>query len=215
MCKLLIMSMLLSISCSILAQNDRSYKCGKVVERNLESIQVQQVNGSNSTSYDVSFEVLNVVKDPIMEKIIKCKPLLEKVMNDPRFWMVLTSYEKYQDVRWTGDGFFGNARTIPVDSIQLAFMNEWNPKITLATYGSAIKFPWSTANAYTTAPNGTIKIKRYYAKSATVVQLAGTILHELFHIRGFIHQPHCSEKRDYSVPYVVDRVFEEILANPN
>ena len=52
--------------------------------------------------------------------------------------------------------------------------------------------------------------KKYFSKY-TIQQVANNLMHEWMHKLGFNHGANWDEKRDYSVPYAVGNIFEDLI----
>jgi hypothetical protein len=65
---------------------------------------------------------------------------------------------------------------------------------------------------YTYPDTKRIWINKKYFSTYSIQQVANNLMHEWMHKLGFNHGANWDERRDYSVPYAVGNIFEDLIA---
>jgi hypothetical protein len=78
----------------------------------------------------------------------------------------------------------------------------------LRAYAKA--WPFGPAIGHADADNGEIVTKWRFIKKCSLAELAGHYAHEYCHLLGFEHDYDVTNQREYSVPYAVGYIVEEL-----
>lgn len=74
-------------------------------------------------------------------------------------------------------------------------------------------YSFTSTVGYTTPTSSYINMNTKYFNSYTASQVARNMTHEWLHKIGFDHASSYSPSRDYSVPYGIGKIMEELAAN--
>lgn len=210
------------VSFSVAAQREgcpekdqKNYACGNVEERIIENLPDRSFEWNTTVSIQLKH---SLKKSKQKRKAKQVLALVDSVLNDADFWRALRDYPDYRFAKWS-EKLDTTWRELKGEEIIQAMLNKdpWNssvPKqlnlnVTLKLYGPAIKTPFETAIGKD-GGNGTIMNKRWFFRGSSIIAIGSNWAHEIAHGRGFRHCSVCHEERDYSVPYVVNRIFREI-----
>ncbi|KAA3622140.1 MAG: hypothetical protein DWQ02_26540 [Bacteroidetes bacterium] len=148
----------------------------------------------------------------------RCIDLLNNVINDSDFWNLIYQYKKYEFAKWSQNL---NDQWLEIDNKQiLNTLVNGNPdnnerpdtviiEIELNLYGSPIKMPKETVIGKH-ANGNKIFNKRWFFRNRSTKRIASNWMHEITHSKGLRHCFYCNQQRDYSVPYVINRIFSEV-----
>lgn len=205
-----------SLSAQILecpTKNQKEYSCGKVNENILETI--------NRKDYEIKTQfkvrlVSKFVKDIDNKRATKIIELCNKVLNDNDFWNAVENYKGYKYAVFEND-----KGKQPISGRQIVnCLINGNPENTsrplevvialnIKLYGASFKTPFESAIAKEIG-DGKIYNKRWFFQGSMIENVGSNWIHEFSHIKGLKHCYYCHEARDYSVPYVINRIFIEI-----
>lgn len=197
------------------SKSDKDYACGNVQEKILAPLEdyVFEIRTNFNVELNTDFRRR---KDSIKaQKVLK---LVNQVLNDNDFWKTLRHYQNYQYPRWS-QKLNDDWTIVSNDQIINAFINK-DPDnksrpdridldIAIKLYGLSFKTFFESAVAKD-GGNGKVYNKRWFFRKYSVVDVGSNWVHEIAHSRGFRHCFKCNEERDYSIPYVINRIFKEV-----
>jgi len=200
-----------SNACPVKSQ--KNYCCGEVDERILERL--AGIDYTMETHFQTS--VAHTFKRKAdYDKALKVANLCEQVLNDPDFWKALEYYDRYQYTFWqSGDherqisgrqivncmlhGTPDDAK--PLEELKIYF--------DVKLYALGFKTPIEKAVAKEVG-DGKIYNKKWFFRKESIASIGSNWMHEFAHSKGIKHCFYCSEARDYSIPYVINRIFSEV-----
>lgn len=195
-------------------KNQKNYICGEVKEDILASL----VNSNYKFGTKIKVNLSSKFKrssDKIKADSILL--LCERVLNDKDFWKALENYKTYKTTVWRDST---SEMVISGKQIVNSLLNG-NPNnnarpeeltITLKVklYGFGFKFPFFEKALAKEIGDSVIYNKKWFFRKYTQEQIGSNWVHEFSHIQGLKHCFHCDENRDYSIPYVINRIFIEV-----
>ncbi len=212
--------MTLFFSLSLFAQlmdcptkNQKRYTCGNVDENILETI--------NRKDYDVKSHfnvrlVSHFGKDSDNERAAKIVELCNKVLNDKDFWNAIENYKRYKYAVFENDK---GKQPISGTQIVNCLINgtpgdssrplEVDIALDIELYGPIFKTIFESAVGKEIG-DGKIYNKKWFFRNSSIDDIGSNWIHEFSHSKGLQHCYYCHEERDYSVPYVINRVFIEV-----
>lgn len=194
-------------------KKQKGYSCGNVDENILETI--NQENYAIKTHFNIRL-VSKFAKDSDNERARKILELCQKVLNDNDFWNALENYKGYKYAVYENDK---GKRQISGAEIVNCLING-NPDNTsrplvvdisldIVLYGVPFKTPFESAVAKEIG-DGKIYNKKWFFRGEPIEDIGSNWVHEFSHSKGLTHCYYCHEERDYSVPYVINRIFVEV-----
>lgn len=194
--------------------SDTEYRCGNVQERILPRL--------DSLSYTWTTQITVQLKHRFkrkknIQRAEQAAQLVEQVLNDPDFWKAVEHYDRYAFSKWSPQ-LNDPWQPIAQQEITNALLNG-NPSDSsrpaqqtevfyIQLYGGSNKFFWETAIGRVNGQR--IDNKRWFFKKASIRDIASNWVHEWSHIKGLRHCFKCHRERDYSVSYVINRIFLEV-----
>lgn len=151
-----------------------------------------------------------------IDRANKIITLCNQVLNDSDFWNALEHYNNYKyPIFETAQG----KRQISGIQIINALINgnpddlnrplEVDINLTIELYGLAFKTLFESAVAKEIG-DGKIYNKKWFFKNFPIDEIGSNWIHEFSHTKGLIHCCYCNQERDYSIPYVINRIFSEV-----
>jgi hypothetical protein len=201
-------------------RSDRNYKCGNIEESILPRL--TDIVFSLETEFEFKLNsTFNRKKDQDRaEEILK---LVNQVINDPDFWKALEHYDRYQYSKWS-KSLKDNWIDITGKQITNCMINgnpesDVRPKrvsvdLNVKLYGLSFATPFESAVAKEVG-DGTIYNKRWFFRKHSKEAIGSNWIHEFAHSQGIRHCFKCNEARDYSIPYVINRIFKEVAQKYN
>jgi hypothetical protein len=194
-------------------KSQRGYKCGVVDEKILDRLNT--IEYTMPTKFNLTLEnTFKSSKDQIKAEAIL--DLCNKVLNDSDFWKALEHYDKYKYTVWGANDI---RRVVNGMEIVNALINgnpnddsrpdKINISINIKLYGLSFKTPFETAVAKE-INDGNIYNKKWFFRGFPIQKIGSNWIHEYSHTMQFRHCHYCNEARDYSIPYVINRIFEEV-----
>jgi hypothetical protein len=195
------------------SKDQKRYSCGNVNENILGTI--------NRKGYEIMSHfnirlVSHFEKDSDKERATKIVELCNKVLNDKDFWNALENYKGYKYAVFENDQ---GIQQISGAKIVNCLINS-NPMDTsrplevdipldIELYGMIFKTPFESAVAKEIG-DGKIYNKKWFFRGSSILDIGSNWIHEFSHSKGLKHCYYCHEARDYSVPYVINRIFIEV-----
>ncbi|MET0465872.1 MAG: hypothetical protein ABW007_22105 [Chitinophagaceae bacterium] len=194
-------------------RNQKDYNCGNIEENILATIDRKgyTMNSHFTVSLSSTFS-----KDSDNRRGAEVTDLCNKVLNDPDFWNALEHYRGYRYA------VFENAqgkREITGAQIINSLINgnpndssrpsKVNIMLNIELYGMSIKTPFESAVAKEIG-DGKIYNKKWFFRKSSIADIGSNWLHEFSHSKGVSHCYYCHQERDYSIPYVINRIFVEV-----
>lgn len=195
------------------ANNQKGYKCGNVEEKILETI---ARNDYEMKSHFIVRLLNPLRKDSDNERAAKIIELCNKVLNDKDFWNALENYKGYKYAV-----FENNSGKRSISGVQIinSLINgspddpsrpsKVDIPVDLELYGASFRMPFETALAKEIG-DGKIYNKRWFFRGSSIDYIGSNWIHEFSHSKGLKHCYYCHEERDYSIPYVINRIFVEV-----
>jgi len=198
------------------SKSERGYKCGNVKEDILSGLAGIEYSFDANVTVTLDDTKLRKSKDRVKaQKVLK---LVNQVLNDADFWKALEHYNRYQFAKWSKK-FNDTWTVLEKDKITNAFIhgdpnNSERPsqisiEAKIRLYGSSFQWPGEIARAKEIG-DGYIYNKKWFFRDYSIVEIGSNWVHELSHSKGFRHCRKCHKERDYSVPYVINRIFKEV-----
>lgn len=194
-------------------KNQKGYTCGYVKENILETINRESFEITTHFNLKLVSQFAKVSDNERAGKILE---LCQKVLNDNDFWNALENYRGYKYAVHSNDK---GKRQISSIEIVNCLING-NPddttrplenyiQLDIKLYGASFKTPFETAVAKEIG-DGKIYNKKWFFRGASIEEIGSNWIHEFSHSKGLSHCYYCHEERDYSVPYVINRIFVEV-----
>ncbi len=194
-------------------ENQKRYSCGDVKENILET--VNRKDYIIKSHFNVRL-VSHFRKDSDNERATKIVELCNMVLNEVDFWNALENYKGYRYAVFEDDN---GKQQISGNQIVNCLING-NPKDTtrplevdipldIELYGASFKTFFESAVAKEIG-DGKIYNKKWFFRGSTIDDIGSNWIHEFSHSKGLKHCYYCHEERDYSVPYVINRIFVEV-----
>ncbi len=195
-------------------RNKKKYHCGQVQENILKNL--DNANYQMPTKFKIKLKA-NFSKKRDIEKAKKVVELCNKVLNDVDFWNALENYKSYRHTVWkcSNKQQVVSGKQI-VNCLINAYPNDYaRPQemlveINLDLYGLGFKFPFIEKALAKEVGDGKIYNKKWFFREYPIEEIGSNWIHEFSHIQGIYHRYDCSEERDYSIPYVINRIFVEV-----
>lgn len=194
-------------------KNQKGYSCGNVNEKILETIDRKDYEIKSHFNVRI---VSKFAKDSDNQRASKIVELCNKVLNDKDFWNALENYKGYKYA------VFENERgKQQISGVQIVnCLINGNPEDTsrplevdvpldIELYGASFKTPFESALAKEIG-DGKIYNKKWFFRGSSIDHIGSNWIHEFSHRQGLKHCYYCHEERDYSVPYVINRIFTEV-----
>ena len=192
----------------------KNYACGNIKEEILPRL--ESIDYTWDTQIAVEIQQ-NFKKQKDIQKAEKVAQLVQLVLNDADFWKALEHYDNYQYAKWSeklGDTWQPiSTKEItnsmlnghPADTSRAALKTEM---FSIRLYGGPFK--WPRERAIAKFENGHIYNKKWFFRSASIEKIGSNWVHEYSHFKGIRHCFNCNEERDYSISYVINRIFIEV-----
>lgn len=195
-------------------KKDKNYKCGNIVENVFEGISNNNYQLQTKFNITVNQKFKRKIDRKRAEKIIT---LVNKVMNDSDFWKALSYYKNYKYSKWS-NRLNDDWLNISGEEIVNALINgdpknknrpdEINLELEVRLYGLSFATPFETAVAK--EENGIVYNKRWFFRKDSISNIGSNWVHEIAHSKGIRHCFNCNQERDYSIPYVINRIFKQV-----
>ncbi len=220
MIKYYFLAMTIFVSFSLSAQimdcpngNQKGYSCGNVNENILETL--NRKDYVIKSHFNVKL-VSRLRKDNDNYRAIKIIELCQKVLNDADFWNALENYKGYRYAVFEnaqGKQQISGSQIVnclingdPNDSIRSL---EVVIPLDIQLYGASFKTIFESAVAKEIG-DGKIYNKKWFFRGSSIDDIGSNWIHEFSHSKGLKHCFYCNEERDYSIPYVINRIFTEV-----
>ena len=208
------------VSCRLSAQivdcptkDQRDYSCGNVHEN--------VMNGINREGYEIKSHFNIYLKKPFARQndndiAVKVIALCNQVLNDPDFWNALEHYSNYKYAVFESANGKQQIAGIQIVNCLINGSPDDNVRplmvdipLEVELYGPFIKTFFESAVAKEVG-DGKIYNKRWFFRGASYQDIGSNWIHEFAHIKGLKHCYYCSIERDFSIPYVINRIFSEV-----
>ncbi|HBF21696.1 MAG: hypothetical protein CMI36_14900 [Owenweeksia sp.] len=196
-------------------KNQKGYACGQVEEQILS--QLQDTDYEMPTTFKVMVAA-DFKKETDTERANQVAALCTKVLNDPDFWNALENYGHYRYTLWKGKE--GKERVIEGSQIVNSLINghpndssrplELVINLNIELYGMGFRFPFFEKALAKEIGDGKIYNKKWFFRKFSIEAIGSNWIHEFSHSQGLSHCYYCDENRDYSIPYVINRIFMEV-----
>ena len=194
-------------------RSQKNYSCGDVEETILNRVLQQEYK------MDSKFIVKLVTvfkKEEDQERSQEIATLCTKVLNDASFWNALENYDRYQYAVFEENGIKREIAGREIVNCLLNGTPDDNSRpaavtisLDIALYGLSFKTFFETAVAKEIG-DGKIYNKKWFFRSSSIEDIGSNWIHEFSHSKGLKHCYYCNEDRDYSIPYVINRIFVEV-----
>lgn len=191
----------------------KKYTCGVVEENILDRL--PKTNSPIQTVF-VAKLTSSFKKEKDQLRAEKIVALCNKVLNDPDFWHAIEYYDNYKYAVYQSKS--GPRKIAGVEIINCLINgapdNKTRPErmevpFDIKLYGASFKFPFESAVAKEIG-DGKIYNKRWFFRHSGMDEVGSNWMHEFSHSKDLIHCYYCHEERDYSIPYVINRIFVEV-----
>lgn len=195
-------------------KNQKRYKCSLIKEDILSKL--ENTNYQMPTKFKIKL-VSNFTKKKDIEKVNKVVLICHKVLNDPDFWNALENYGSYKYSVWKQKD-----QSQVVQGVQIInSLINGNPNnsarpaeriisLNLELYGLGFKFPFFEKALAKEIGDGKIYNKKWFFRKYSIAAIGSNWIHEFSHSQGLSHCYYCDKNRDYSIPYVINRIFVEV-----
>lgn len=193
--------------------NQKHYRCENVVETILDQTVPRgyQMNCHFNVRLKNSFD-----NKSDTDKANQVVALCNQVLNDRDFWYAVENYRNYKyTVFEDKDGKHQVSGMQIVNCLINGTPNdssrptELDVSLTVQLYGLPFATFFESALAKEVG-DGIIYNKRWFFKNYSVSDIGSNWIHEFSHSKGLTHCYYCNEDRDFSVPYVINRIFDEV-----
>lgn len=208
----LILSLMLLVSCqSILtsrsSQKEREKKGGSALGRNISSTQKQEVSDLAAT-WDAQIQFVNFAPEQ-EDKVRQAVEILKKVIASKQFKDRLINFTYNGKKQFVDSGGRSNEeiyQMILEGAERIGNTSKNNMMdVELELYHQTTK-----TIGYTYPNTVRIWMNKKYFNRYTPLKVADNLMHEWMHKLGFSHEISWSRDRDYSVPYAVGYLIEEL-----
>ncbi len=194
-------------------ENQKGYSCGNIKENILETLNLKDYTIKSHFNVRLASKFRRVSDN---ERAIKIIELCNKVLNDVDFWNALENYKGYRYAVFEnsqGKQHISGSQIVnclingyPQDTTRPL---EVNLALDIELYGASFKTPFESAVAKEIG-DGKIYNKKWFFRGSSLDYIGSNWIHEFSHSKGLKHCYYCHEERDYSIPYVLNRIFTEV-----
>ena len=197
------------------SESQNNYKCGKITESILPDYENLEFEFSTKLVLELDH---NLKRKKDIQKAQKVIELINKVLNDQDFWKALENYKNYKFTKWSNEL---NDTWEPINKKEItnSFLNG-NPTnnsrpnlkeetIFFKLYGNSFKWPYFET-AIAKVEGKYVCNKKWFFRKDSIKNIASNWVHEFSHLKGIRHCFACNHERDYSIPYVINRIFIEV-----
>lgn len=193
---------------------DKNYQCGNIEETILERLDHLDYTWKPKIVVDLQH---NFTRSKDIQRAEAVAQLVEQVLNDSDFWKAVEHYDHYTFAKWSLQ-FTDLWQPIAQQDITNALLNgdpkndrratQQTERFIVRLYGRSFKWRWE--NAIGKVKGNKIYTKKWFFRKSSIAEIGSNWVHEWSHLKGLRHCRKCHKARDYSVPYVINRIFMEI-----
>jgi hypothetical protein len=149
--------------------------------------------------------------DEYEDKAREAAAAFVRVFNSDAFKNRVLNYEWNGELLFADNEGLTNSKILErlLDGSEIAFEGK-NQAADFHLRSYARRWPFGSAIGYADADRGEILTKWRFIKGSSISGLAGHYAHEYCHLLGFGHDFHETSKREYSVPYAIGYIVEEL-----
>ena len=144
-------------------------------------------------------------------KIRNAEELIKEVIATPEFRSRVLNHEFNGVKTYVDNGGLTNAQIYKkildgAETLQPVKNNRMDVEV-------ALYFEESNTVGYTTTLSRRINMNTKYFNKYTPVSVSRNLMHEWLHKLGFKHQVNYTPSRDYSIPYAISKIVQDLATN--